>query len=339
MVRKFIVICLLVQLVYGDKKIESEKSVSKRGILHLNIHGHHIHTPNRHVHAINIPTPHIHVAPHVHHVTPHFHIPTPHVHHHVIPKVPVVHKPVVPVIPTTPYHIHHGGATVTSFNVNYPKYPVVKSFVPAVIPPHHHGFYPHFHIPKPIIPVAVPVPAIRVPKYPVFIPQKPIFIHSKPQFVPPPPSPPTASFLPIPIPSVPVEAPQTPVHFTPAGTSEKNPIDSCNDNKVNLQQQQAHSQGSWIPISNFMLTRPTQNKFSSPPYNYHAHKSQQFNDDDNNLYKKMMKNFQVSGQGGGVSGQQQLAHYLASQQLIHQEPQSNNFLIKLIFFLLRCRSL
>lgn len=338
---------LLVQFACGiDEKTEDkkdEKSVSKRGILHLNINGHHIHTPTPHLHAsvphVHSAVPHVHAAsPHFHvaQPAPHFHLPTPHVHHHV-QRIPVVHKPVV--IP--PYHIHHGGATVTSFNVNYPKYPVVHKVVPAVIPsfPHHHAFvphhhhgvlphshfipqthsiYPHFHVNKPIVPVAVPVPGIRVPKYPVYVPQKPIFIHSKPQFYPA--LSPSPTYVPIPIPT----ESSPPLQINPG--SEKVPNNSCISENI---QQNHHHQGSWQPITNFMLTRPTQSKFSSPPYNYHAHKL--LNDVDN-FYKKMMNNFQVSGQGWQQSGQQ-WAQYLApyqqqSQQLI-QESQSNFFFIKI----------
>lgn len=314
---------LLFHCAYGDEdKVEiknDEKSVAKRGILHLNIHGHHLHTPTPHLHAA---TPHFHVA-----TAPHYHFNSPHVHHlPIVPKIPVIQRPVIP-----PYHIHHGGATVTSFNVNYPKYPFVhKAIVPAVFPgfhhhnhhafvphTHHHGILPHshtvphthsilphhhHHIAKPLIPIAVPYPGIRVQKYPVFV-------HSKPQFVPSFEHP-THSFIPIPIPT---EA-ATPVQINPG--SEKIPNLCISSENLNSQHPGR--------ITNFMLTRPTQNKFPSPPNNYHAHRH--FNGDiDNIQYRKMMKNFQVSGG-------QHLAQYLDlhhhhhhqshSQQLV-QEPQSN----------------
>lgn len=320
---------LLIHCAHGDEdKIETkheEKSVAKRGILHLNIHGHHLHTPTPHLHAAA--APHYHVA-----TAPHFHLNSPHVHHvPIVPKIPVIHRPIVqPLIPSTPYHIHHGGATVTSFNVNYPKYPLVhKAIVPAVfpgfhhhhnhhafvpqtyhpyshrvnphthivphthsiLPHHHHGVYPNFHIVKPLVPIAVPVP-----KYPVFV-------HSKPQFVPSFVHP-TQSFIPVPIPT---EA-ATPVQINPG--SENTPNSCTTSDNLNSQQNSGR-------ITNFMLTRPNQNKFSSPPYNYHAHKN--FNDGIDNLeYREMINNFQVTGG-------HQLAQYLAlqhqSQQLI-QEPQS-----------------
>jgi hypothetical protein len=319
---KIISAVLLLQYACCEEAQKSDdKTVSKRGILHLNIHGHHLTPHAHHIH------PHVHLAsPHHHnHVqVPHFHLPTPHVHHHV-GKIPVFHKPIVPllpppVIPTTPYHIHHGGATVTSYNLNYPRIPLVpKAIVPAVFPafhhhafvphhhhhgilphsniiphthsilPHHHhhaAVYPHFHVNKPIIPVAVP--GIRAPTY---LPPKPTFVHSKPQFVP------------IPIPNLPSES--TPIAFNPAGSEN---VPSCTTNHIN-------HKGSWQePMTriNYSPIKPNLNNFASPPYNYHAHKST----NDDNLYNKMTNGFHVSGQG--TSGQ-----YLAYPQQLIQEPQSN----------------
>lgn len=127
----------------GQTSKSDEKTISKRGIFHLGIHGHPI-------------------VPHVHPVVSK--IP-------VITKIPTVVKPIIPavlpapVLPTTPYHITHGGATVTSLNVNYPRVPIfTKTIIPPALPvlptfPHHHhhglihdhhhshigGFFPHYH--------------------------------------------------------------------------------------------------------------------------------------------------------------------------------------------------
>jgi len=116
--------------VKDEKTKSDDKTISKRGILHFGIHGH------PHVHAVSY-------APKI----------------PVITKVPTFIKPIVPavlpapVIPTTPYHLTHGGATVTSYNANYPRVPVfTKTIIPPAYPflpaiPHHHGhgLIPHHH--------------------------------------------------------------------------------------------------------------------------------------------------------------------------------------------------
>ncbi|CAH1729907.1 unnamed protein product [Chironomus riparius] len=140
MVRKsaygvFLIFIILINNGYADEKEEvkdekpksDDKTVSKRGILHFGIHGH----------------PHVHGVPFVPKIP-------------VITKVPTFIKPAVlpaPVIPTTPYHLTHGGATVTSYNANYPRVPIYTKtiippaypFLPAIPHNHHHGLIPHSH--------------------------------------------------------------------------------------------------------------------------------------------------------------------------------------------------
>ncbi|KAL7018645.1 hypothetical protein ACKWTF_010846 [Chironomus riparius] len=140
MVRKsaygvFLIFIILINNGYAEEKEEvkdekpksDDKTVSKRGILHFGIHGH----------------PHVHGVPFVPKIP-------------VITKVPTFIKPAVlpaPVIPTTPYHLTHGGATVTSYNANYPRVPIYTKtvippaypFLPAIPHNHHHGLIPHSH--------------------------------------------------------------------------------------------------------------------------------------------------------------------------------------------------
>lgn len=110
----------------GSEK-KDEKSVAKRGIHHYSSHGH--------IHPAVVSATHYHLPPAV---------PT-------LLKFPVVHKPVLPAPALIPaqlphYHLTHGGASVTSHSVNYPRYPVLAR--PAIIPDlhhHHHHVAPHFH--------------------------------------------------------------------------------------------------------------------------------------------------------------------------------------------------
>lgn len=254
-------LCLLMYTVFAvEQKVnigESEKSVAKRGI--LNVHRNHHHF-----------------------------LSSPHLHHAVSPQV---HN-IVTKYPITPYHIHHGGASVTSFNVNYPL--VSKAAIPAYIPPYHHhhhhfvpkfhsilphhhqGVLPYIHVTKPIVPVAIPIP-----KYPLIFPQKPIIVHSKPHFAVSP------SFVPISTPSDTPPAPAIPLSFS---SGRK---DQIKNQKCSFQQQVQE-----IPI-NF------------PPHNYHAHRLV----NHAGQHKTNNKKFQFSGHS------HHLAQYMQSQQLI-QEPQS-----------------
>jgi hypothetical protein len=246
---------------------EDEKTVAKRGIFHLNVHGHHHHIPA---------TPHHFVPPHVHHFG----------HHQFVPKYHILQKPIHSGVPL---HIHHGGATVTSFNANFPRYPLLpKAVVPSIIPPHHHhlvpnlhsflphhhhhhAVLPHFHIARPIVPIAIPFP-----KYPVVLPQKPIFIHSKPQFVTPPPTP---TFVPIPVPTE-----NSPASFNPLLFNSGS--DKLNNQQNSTTQQHAHEKlsASCLPL----------------PHNYHAHNLV------NHIDRKLTNHFQVSGHGQHYQLNQQL---------------------------------
>lgn len=312
MVRKMLNLFLAFLLVQSAFCVEEneevnkdEKTVSKRGIFHLNVHG--IHGHHHHIPA----APHFHVAAPHSHISPHVHLGSPHVHHFV----PKIHKPIVP------YHIHHGGATVTSYNVNYPRVPFVpKAVFPgfhhhhvvphvhSVLPHHHHvtpnvhsifpqhhhhAAFPHFHASRPIVPIAVP--GIRIPKYPVVFPQKPIFIQSKPQFVPIP---------------IPAEIP-SPIAPLPFNTGSENEFQ-------NFTVQQAVGN---CPHDIYMI-RPA--KQFQPPYNYHAHKLV------NEIDHKMTNNFQVSGQGQQLAQQ----YFLHQSQPLIQEPQSENLLINFFFLVL-----
>lgn len=174
-----------------EKDKKDEKSVSKRGVFHYSTHGH--------VHPGVVSATHYHLPPavphfHKYHVKPHLHLP-------------VAPVPVAPVIPPH-YHIVPGGASVTSYSVNYPRYPLLprpvvpyypKHIVPAFAPPvvasapaafipdhtpsfhHHHQphYVPHYHsapivpsyvLPKPVIPVAVAYPHHHHhhAKYPIY---------------------------------------------------------------------------------------------------------------------------------------------------------------------------
>lgn len=130
----------------------------------------------------------------------------------------------LPIAPPQPnYAIVPGGASVTSYSVNYPRallpQPVLPrplipapAFVPSAVPvaPHFHPYHPHFIAkpaypafvgPKPVIPVAVPVPGIRYPKIPVFFNQpRPVLpqLPASPQ--------PTPSFVPVAVPANPQPA-------------------------------------------------------------------------------------------------------------------------------------
>jgi hypothetical protein len=341
--------CLLFNCAFALDKNKADdddqKSVKKRGIIHLGIHPHINHVP------------HFHQAPHFHQV--------PHVH---VPRIPVVTKipigptvfakpflppsgflpapiPVTPPLlpaPVHPYHITPGDATVTSFSATYPRFPVyTKTIVPAVLPHHHHHhnhFDPHFHVAKPIIPVAVPFPGIRQPKYPVFFNPSPIRPHYhpitphyhpisphyhpisphyhpiSPHFHPIAPAPPISpTFVPIPIPS----NPPTTIN-TPAG------ILSSSSTSSSQQTEQVHHsnnnnnmvpQGSWRPI--IMLTKPSQASLTTDkhhmPFNFHATLSQQ--------HQNIPTNSLISGQGTVSSHLAQLALYQHHQNLLSEQQQ------------------
>lgn len=298
----------------NKSEVKDEKTVSKRGALHFSHHGHHAH-------------PAIVSASH-------YHLPPAFV------KYPVnIHKPLLPLpvgpqfIPAPPvvpphYHIVPGGASVTSYSVNYPRWPrpaVPRPYVPiatpaAVFPAYHHHhhqqpsfhqyspYVPHYHAPtfiapKPVIPVAIPFPGIRFSKLPVFFNQpRPVFTQSPSQFIPV--AHPHPTFLPIPVPS----NPQPPhsgfghgTHLVPV-TQDYPQIPSP------TQPTFVHQHG-WQP-----MTQPTfTNKH--PPYNYHA-PAVPFNHEEST-------NDVISGQGQVSS---QLIHQLAlyrnqqqQQELIHQQ--------------------
>lgn len=172
-----------------DDSAEDEASAkTKRGILHYDAGHSHLHAhaaypqlhaqaayPHVHAHAV-YPQLHAQAAyPHVH-----AHTAYPHVHS-VNYAVPVgLHKHTVatpyarlPGIyrslnsPTGHVALTHGGASVQSYSVNYPRVPVV-----AARPVLHH------HHPVSVVPVArpaiVPVQPTLIPSPAVVVPQRPI---------------------------------------------------------------------------------------------------------------------------------------------------------------------
>lgn len=179
---------LLCQLAVCDDKVEDVSQVqdqklakdteeasspkTKRGIFH------HAGYPS-HALTYNVPlgtavTPHYGFQKPWHHITyakspfnfsPSFIAPPP-VHHHAIHHHPVVHAAPAPVPAARPHLlITPGGASVTSYNVNYPRYayyakPQYHFDIPAVSAPRPTVFVQQ---PKPIVPVAVPAFSNRYP--------------------------------------------------------------------------------------------------------------------------------------------------------------------------------
>lgn len=144
----------------SSKSISSSSSVkTKRGILHYGYGGGH---------ALNYAVPLAN--------TPHHPVYAPSVY----TNLPGLYKNALP--PTATYALSHGGATVHSYNVNYPKYnfiqtkPIVHinpgrpAVIPAPLPIHPLTVVP---APKPIIPISYPVYANRVP----FVIQKPVYVQ------------------------------------------------------------------------------------------------------------------------------------------------------------------
>lgn len=139
-------------------EVKDEKTVSKRGILHhYSTHGH--------AHPAVVSATHYHLPQ-----------PVPVVARYpTFAKVPVIHKPFfsvaapVPVAPPQPhYQIVPGGASVTSYSVNYPRallpQPAIPTYsrpfvpaigAPAVIPSVHQPI-PHYH-PAQVVPHYHPV--------------------------------------------------------------------------------------------------------------------------------------------------------------------------------------
>jgi hypothetical protein len=343
----FLVLSLVISCVIAEETEESkvddkkdEKAVSKRGVLHYSTHGH--------VHPAVVSATHYHLPPAFARI-PHHH------HHHkhlvpiappVLPVPPVFHKHFVPVapppvIPAAPhFHIAPGGASVTSYSVNYPRVPVYqKPIVPAFAPPvftpapalipsyhhhhpsfHHSAFLPHYH-PKPVISVAVP--GIRHPKYPVFYqPQRPVFGSFPSSYVPF--ATPTPTFVPVAVPS----NPQPPPPAANPGIDSNYAPATQNHPQIPMPTQPTFVQmpttaHGWRPI--IMMTQPhatqqtfTTNKHPNNGYNYHA-PSVAFN---HHHRDQSSSNDIISGHGQ-MSGQlaHQLALYHHQQQLIQQQTQ------------------
>lgn len=148
-------VILLITYVLCDDLNPNENSnttetiKSKRGVLGYQSYGHGLHYS----------LPHFHNS--AHHVTPYS------------ARFPAIFKNVH--YPSG-YALSHGGASVTSYNINYPKY----SF---------HSPKPHFHVP-----LHSPLPRPLIPTPPVVIAQKPIVPVAIPSFASKP-------FIPIGIPT------------------------------------------------------------------------------------------------------------------------------------------
>lgn len=132
----FLTYYLLVNVFALTEDKKEEKSIAKRGIFHLNVRG-----------LPKVPSSKV---------------------HHFIPKIQTNHKHFISIFPTIPYH--HGGATVTSFNANYPRF----SSFPKEVFPNYNNVFSHVQDLKPIVPIA----------FPYAPPPKHGIIYSKPQFVP-----------------------------------------------------------------------------------------------------------------------------------------------------------
>lgn len=202
-----------------DEVMASPKT--KRGIFH---HGYGAHGLTYNVPLPTAVYPHYGFQKPWHHVTyakspavfaPNFIAPPP-VHHHAVHHHPtLVHAAPAPVpAPVAPHLlISPGGATVTSYNVNYPRYPYYSK-------PHHHIDVPvavarpapTFFVqqPKPIIPVAVPAFSHRIPTL-----TRPTYHHVVQSLPAPAPVYPVApvvphvhahQFVPIPLPAQPTVA-------------------------------------------------------------------------------------------------------------------------------------
>lgn len=192
-------------------------------------------------------------------------------HKHYAPSfyshVPGLYKNVL--APTTTYALSHGGATVHSYNVNYPKYNYVQTKpivhlhpVRPAVPIHPLAVVPAA---KPIIPVSYPVYANRVP----FIVQKPVFVQ-RPLIPGPAPIP----FTPA-IPIKPTIA-QVP-HYHPIFTPNYTPLPSVPVHSVHPQLLPANPIGTpnifniqpdgWRPIVGYphLHITPTTTAAANPP--------------------------------------------------------------------------
>lgn len=220
-----------------ENDAKSNKSVSsvkaKRGILHYGYGGGN---------ALSYALPLTHSVPRHHGLTP-----------TVYSNLPGLYKNVL--TPTTTYALSHGGASVQSYNVNYPKYNFIQ---PRPIVHFHPGRPVVIAQPMPIHPVAVATtarPIIPV-SYPVYANRGP-FVYQKPIFFQRPLVPaPTAVPL---VPGITVKPAVAQVpHYHPIFTPNFNPLTSVAVQSVHPQSIPTNSigapslfniqPGGWRPI-------------------------------------------------------------------------------------------
>ncbi|CRK86841.1 CLUMA_CG000669, isoform A [Clunio marinus] len=326
-------------------EVKDEKKVAKRGVLHYSTHGH--------IHPAVVSASHYHLPP-------------------AIAKYPLIQKPIFPVPVAPPviapavhavhphYRLVPGGASVTSFNVNYPRYPLLARplapFIPKpVIPAVHHPaacgahFHPTFVAPKPVVPVAVPYPGIhRHPKYPIVF-QKPVVGgFFPPQYVPL--ATPNPTFIPVAVPANPQPA-LPPIAVNPGTQHNMNPFavnpgtqHNMNPFAVNPGTQHNMNPSSQFPQSQFPM--PTQPTLQIPTMTSHSwrpimmmmtqHRPQTTKPIFTNKHppynyhapRVPFNHEQRSPTNGIISGHGQMSGHLAHQLALYQHQQQqhqNNF--------------
>lgn len=146
----------------------------------------------------------------------------PSIYHNILPSPALHHHHhIEPALQPTQYALSHGGATVTSYNVNLPRYPIYFNKpnieIPIGLPSFPRPLNPSVFLPKPIVPVAVSAFSNRIPiTVNKQLPSPPL------SFLPSIPSPtiyPIGSiqpqFIPIPLPSQPPTIHSFPATITP----------------------------------------------------------------------------------------------------------------------------
>lgn len=301
----FLASLLLCQLATCDDKVEDVEQKdqqqtakepeelsspkTKRGIFH---HSGYPSSAHHHALTYNVPLgtavhPHYGFQKPWHHVTyaktpftfsPSFVAPPPVVHHHALHHHPtVVHTapapPPLPAVTAVRPHllITPGGASVTSYNVNYPRYAFTAKpqfhFDIPVSAPRPAVFGVQQPSIKPIIPVAVPAFSNRIPIFsrptyhhhvvqslPAPTPVYPVTAgvphsHIHPQFIPVQP---TIATIPTTFATIPTLATTAPV--LPAGTHHHHHFGGVAPTTTTDQ---------WRPI--FVGPTPTQNTFATAP--------------------------------------------------------------------------
>jgi hypothetical protein len=201
------------------------------------------------------------------------------------PALPVVPS-FAPVAPPTvfkrpasviPFTIVPGGASVSSYAVNFPRYPFIqrtphllpvpKPILPAVAPapvlpsavPVGPTILPYAPLPppqflpapiptKPIIPVAIPFPGIQKPKIPLIIDNKPIFQN---EFYPSAIGGVNPQFVPIPVPAHPTDSGNTNANQPTTQNQLQFAQQLQHHQFLQQQQQQFEQQQQWQQLQHF----------------------------------------------------------------------------------------